>query len=237
MVRKTKLPIDDLFADKSLWEVMSVFPNGFKTPMLANYLAALSLALSLPLLICGRYARPTPSSSSGAFINYINDQHIINLVKSLAGSGLTLSVGILSVIIAGFAIFASGSDARIVKLMILKNRRLYKNGVEQRNGRPTLIFVYSIFIYAMVTFSFLSVTCLTSLAIADTESVPYNILNGFAPSAVTPFFISLSSLLIAQIVFTVSILKSFIWNMFQVLVQMSALRVLMDDRGQPERSE
>lgn len=225
-----------LFIERSLWEVMRVFPRSFATPIVAGYLSLLTFSCTAAILLGGRFLQPLDRGQFPSPPNtYITDVHLVNFIKSLGGSGLTLGVGTLSVIIAGFAIFASGVDVQALRLLINNPKKMHGSKLGDATERPQLVFVYSIFIYAMSTFALLALTSLCALALADAESVPYNLIKNTFPKSLPVVLLLSASLLLAQIVFTLSILKSFIWNMYQVLLQMSALKVHVADRAAAER--
>lgn len=200
------------FKEKDLHEIVMVYPNGFKEPFWATRMFALAAGCTFLLAVCARYLIEP---------RMVETASILSSLDAGAQSGIILGVGLLSIIIAGFAIFASGKDKHTVSLML--------NVTQEPSGRPQIIFVYSTFIYTMVKLLSLTAYCVAvSICFRADGSIWIALAESYPEGAFLTASLALS-LLIGALVFTFSILRSFVWNLYQVLLTLSLLKATMKD--------
>ncbi|RHZ98838.1 hypothetical protein D1114_01765 [Cereibacter sphaeroides] len=141
-------------------------------------------------------------------------EDIQKLLAVLSGSGMTIGIGSLSVAIAGFAIFATTLEKQALSLMIRKD--------QPGTNTPILVFVYATFVYVMATLLLLSFTSLLISLMAYPESPLWKLVGFVAPESLNHLAAFLLSAYVAQFVFVFSIMKSFIWNLYQIMLSLSA---------------
>ncbi|QCP86507.1 hypothetical protein EYE35_12690 [Cereibacter sphaeroides] len=199
-----------IFRERTIWDLLLCYQSGFPKPLSAFWHAALAFVCCLATVWTALFFAP-PSFGSKPSISY---EDIQKLLAVLSGSGMTIGIGSLSVAIAGFAIFATTLEKQALSLMIRKD--------QPGTNTPILVFVYATFVYVMATLLLLSFTSLLISLIAYPESPLWNLVRFVAPESLDHFAAFLLSAYVAQFVFVFSILKSFIWNLYQIMLSLSA---------------
>lgn len=206
-----KLDRDKVFSQTSIWRVIALYEGTFPRPFPAYVHSAFAFFICLAFFI------PSAHLTSAEFFYTVKEVNYTKLVHSVSSAGLTTGVGLLSVAIAGFAILASAFDIKVLIPLLTK--------MKKENNLPIILFIFSFFVYTLATLFFLIVTSIFSMLIS-TEQGSLNIIAlGMLGSNSKTFFMLVLSAQIAQIVFVLSIIKSFIWNLYETLLTIAALRV------------
>lgn len=198
---------DRIFAEKSLWEVYKLSRRVLPRPKANDYIfwgfAAILVGLFGWLLIGG----------SGIF----GEQDALAFLRYCAAQGMSLAIGILGFLIAGFAIFASVTRAEL--FITLASIPYKKAGKE--TGINRLQFVFFNFINVFTVYIGLLALCML-VAIGLSENSPIiKIAASVPPSClVSPLLIllGLTGALILWLVAALLKLKSFIWNLYQTVL-------------------
>lgn len=210
-----RLVRERLFSEASLSDILRTYESCFEKPFNAYWHCLLAMIVAICIVWPGQVLSPAGSAST-----YITQMTVGSNLELLAGLGLNLAVGALSVAIAGFAIFASGIDDETLKKMVRLNQSDTKV--------PVIVYSYASFIYVMVALLILAATSMTCLVVFSEESAFRQFLwSAFPTVGVVTQSVTLC-LLLGQLTFVFSILKSFIWNLYQILLSISVLRGTRD---------
>lgn len=196
-----------LFSEKTLTGVLRTFESAFPVPLLSKWLSFIAIVMSSIL----------------AFF-YYNATDEVEPARSMAASmvnfGLLLSTALLGVAIAGFSIFAASLDGKVVTQLVASD---YKDG-----GPNNLSFIFSSFTYVLVALFGLLITSLTFILLLDQRSlIAIDFMGNFFSNEWQRISIlTFMSFYFGQLIFVFSVLKSFIWNLHQVLMVIAAARIL-----------
>lgn len=198
---------DEIFAQKSLWEVFRTSRAALPRPKINSYIFWISVAIVAAFLVFlvvdgGR--------------NF-TDRDAVTFLRFVAGQGTSLSVGILGFLVAGFAIFASVTRA---ELFITLAKIPYKRDGE-KTGINRLQFVFFNFINVFTVYMSLLALCLVIVVLFSDRS-PLLVLasNVLAPNPVAPILAvgSLTGILLLALITAILKLKSFVWNLYQTVL-------------------
>jgi uncharacterized membrane protein YqhA len=210
MSERFKIDKSRLFSQRGLVDIIKLYHACFPWPLPAVWQGALTFCIMFPFLLLSGLLEVSKG------VHIFGENELISLIVKLADGGFALGVGMLSVAIAGFAIFASGLDQDALRRLIKRD----KPQVE----KPYLLFVFSFFVYALVVLLFLCATSLFLEAVFS-RNLPADAIMDFIFGESQFFLLVLvASLQSAQLVFTFSILKSFIWNLYETLLSISAMK-------------
>lgn len=196
-----------LFSEKSILQLCNTYESVFARPIEAKILSAFSI---MGFGIFGTaYLLDDPKTDD-----------LVRLSTSIASFSLALASSIFGVAIAGFAIFASSINAKILLRLVETNR--------PNTTINNLQFMYAMFTYVLVTIFLLFVTNFIFIAFVGENSMLFGMAHALNPPQKWKNFIltSYSVFQIGQIIFVFSILKSFIWNLHQVLMVISGAQIL-----------
>lgn len=202
-----------LFTHTNIADVCECYARGFIKPHVGRRVSIFFFFLFLSLLLLGLNLK-----SLGGHADLFDQHAVAHAALYLSGFGTSLGIGLLSVAIAGFAILASSFDENNLDLMIGKDY--------PRANVPVLVFVFSMFVYNL---SALLALCAFSVLvgfIADEAGIFAKIVvaqNNVVGSFIYSFLLSFQ---ISQLLFAFFVLKSFIWNLYQILLTVAALKVL-----------
>lgn len=205
-IQPNELP-KKLFAEKSIYQLCKTYESVFIRPILAKVLCAFSIMVFS--IFSGAYLLSEPKTSE-----------LIKLSSAIASFSLVLAGSLFGVAIAGFAIFASSINAKVLVKLVETNR--------PNTDINNLQFMYSMFTYVLVTIFSLFVTNFLFILFLSENSALFGISHELNPPAKwrNALLSGYSVLQSAQIVFVFSILKSFIWNLHQVLMIISGAQIL-----------
>lgn len=192
-----------LFEESSLKELLLVYESVFPEPIPAKMIGGWCGILVFLLLIISWYVRGIDAAS-------IQDASAL-----LASYALTVSSALMGVVIAGMSIFAASLRPKVANGMI--------ETVYPGSQVSSLKFVFAMFAYVLFhLFVLISMCGFYYLALADksiTLSVAGKIYHSYAETAFFKFSqILYVSVLTGTILFLGSLLRSFIWNLHQVLL-------------------
>lgn len=202
---------EKVFSQRNIWQVLALYQRSFPRPFPAFVHASFAFSICLAIFI------PSSYFSSPALSEILAEKSFVRLVEVLSGVGISAGVGLLSVAIAGFAIFASGLDTKVSVQLLTRIRK--------SNGLPVILFVFSFFVYSLGTLLILFVSSVVCIAFSDQNGALYKLTVFTLEERSKLFFIVLFSAQIAQLTFTVSVIKSFVWNLYETLLTISAVRV------------
>lgn len=196
-------PEEALFDEKSLSELLRVYESAFQKPLLAK---CLGLSAGLLVFVCLVVLWRVLGISSG---DLRQSSHL------MASYSLTVCSALMGVVIAGMSIFAASLNPKISSNLI---ETLYPN-----TNIPSLKFIFSMFAYVLSSLFIIIVECGVYYLVIAEESLVFGWLNSvfdnFAETAIfKAVLVIYVSVFFASIVFVGSILKSFIWNLHQVLL-------------------
>lgn len=207
-----EIPIIDkerVFSQKNLWQILSLYQRSFPPPFPAFVQAALAFALCMAVFIPSTFFAPRDF--------HLQAEHYVKLIAVVSQASLATAVGLLSVAIAGFAIFASGFDTKIAIPLLTR--------IKKNVGVPPLVFIFSFFVYTLMTLFFLVVASIGLIAISSENTVFTVLLKRALGEHLTLFFLLISAAQFSQIIFAISIIKSFVWNLYETLLSITAARV------------
>lgn len=207
-----------IFQQKSLWEVYRISSSILPKPTINRVIFWLFVLLFVGFFVWGVY--------DGG--KHYTAQDAVKFLRISAGQGLSLAVGILGFLIAGFAIFASVTRAEL--FITLANIRYKETDINR------LQFVFFNFINVFTVYMGLLAISL-SLSILLAEGSPLLRLGGVfvlrCPQATAYALFLILGVLGLWIVSAILKLKSFIWNLYQtVLVAIATEAELQERRGQ-----
>lgn len=195
-----------LFAEKSLRELLSVYERAFPSPMPAKALGAFTFLISLFFMIVTWYLKG------------LSGQNLNGAAGLMATFALTVGASLMGVVIAGMSIFAASLNPNMAKSLIDTN---YPN-----TDIPSLKFIFAMFSH-MLFYLFLTI-CVSSgyyFFIGTTSFVAVSVHDAFGADPEQPIFKTLTTLYVSflagLLVLLGSLLKSFIWNLHQVLLVVS----------------
>jgi hypothetical protein len=192
-----------LFEEKSLGDLLKVYESAFPTPLPAKALGAwFGMLAFLYLLILWH-------------LEGFNLQILQKASGSMASYALTVSSSLMGVVIAGMSIFAASLKAKVASGLI---ETPYPG-----TDISSLKFIFSMFAYVLFSLFIMIVACAVHYIVLGEDAfilkiVP-NTLSANSNSNFLKFLLTLyTSVLFGLIFFLGSLLKSFIWNLHQVLL-------------------
>lgn len=195
--------LKELFEEKTLWDLLRVFEDAFPKPMRARYIGVLSGVLTAIALGI--------ASAQGA----ISEPMLHETAAMIAGYSLTISAALMGVVIAGMSIFASSLKPTVAAKLI---KTKYP-----RTEISSLKFMFSMFAYLL--FSLFLVICFSGAyyVLLGQHSVGGELLRSVkTENGVAEFYKVVLLIYVAMLLglttFLLSILRSFIWNLHQVLM-------------------
>lgn len=196
-----------IFIEKSLWEVYRLSRTVLPKPKSNRTIFWLFAAMFLGLFVWGVYDGGTRYAA----------QDGLKFLRFAAVQGMSLAIGILGFLIAGFAIFASVTRAEL--FIALANIPYKKNGTE--TGINRLQFVFFNFMNVFTVYIGLLAVCM-AVVIGLSEDSPI-VQMGAPASAWCPKLLTIAiflsfGLLGLWIVSALLKLKSFIWNLYQTVL-------------------
>lgn len=198
---------EKLFGEKSLSDILKTFESAFPIPLTGKWLSGFCVIIAG--ILATAYYQIEPSHLAAQ-----------KMISGLVGFGIIMATALLGVVIAGFSIFASSLDSEIVMDLAESN---YHD-----SGPNNLSFIFASFIYVLVALFGLLVTSLVFVVFLSVNSVVFQqvILVFFAPELQLIFVLTFLCLYLGQLVFVISVLFSFLWNLHQVLMVMAAAKIL-----------
>lgn len=201
--------------EKSLRDVVRTFRNAFEQPFSAGWLALLSFSVAMIIAwynIAYGVAGDTDSAASVTGRNVVAAGKILSVLTQFSGA-------IFGVAIAGFSIFASMMDERAALRL--------SSSVYPKTDVPVIRVIFSLFIFVMVVLLAPFPTALVFFLFFDSDALisiadfPDRIANWISAG----FY----GLVLAQAVYTLSIIVSFIWNLHQILLLSAAIQIAEPD--------
>ena len=192
-----------LFEEKRLGDLLRVFEGAFPSPLPAKALGAwFGLSALLYLLVSWHL--------KGVSIDVLQKAS-----GQMASFALTVSSALLGVVIAGMSIFAASLKPRVANGLI---ETPYPN-----TGVSSLKFIFSMFAYLLFSLFIVISACSIHYIALGPEAFILNVAPDFAKNYPNSNFLKIllvfySSSLFGLIFFLGSLLKSFIWNLHQVLL-------------------
>jgi len=209
---------DRIFAQKSLWEVYALSRRVLPRPMANDFIfwssAAILTGFFAWLIIGGR--------------SLFGEQEALAFLRFCATQGISLSVGILGFLIAGFAIFANVTRAEL--FITLASISYKKEGKE--TGINRLQFVFFNFINVFITYIGLLALCmLVAIGLSETSPIIKVTASTHPSRLITPLLIllGLTVVLILWLIAALLKLKSFIWNLYQTVLVAIATEAEISD--------
>lgn len=198
-----------LFSEKSVWDLLKNYETAHVIPFTAKWLSFTAICLSAVF----------------AFAYFVEGTKLSEL-HGLAGTMTSFAMGLagalFGVAIAGFAIFASTINAEVLLKLAATN---YK-----KSKVNNLSYIFSMFIYVLVTLFFIFITSFCYEMLIGPNSAFIGLNHSFQIQ--TPYANAIvllySTLLVGQITFVFSILFSFIWNLYQVLMVISGAKIIAE---------
>lgn len=193
-----------LFREKRLTDVYKTYNWCFPQPTLGRQ-GSLWTLLAVSLL---GFALYQSSPDVKILQSYLTD---------LVTIALTLVSAFFGIAIAGFAIFASGLRAKTIDHMIEKNQ-------SESPEVPVINYLFAIFAYTLSALFFVFVTVLFYQIFLSANSPLISMNHNLTlPQGAQRFtLIAFTCFFIAQMTFVLLIIKSFIWNLHQILLVLAA---------------
>lgn len=196
-----------IFAQKSLWEVYKLSRSVLPRPKSNDF-----IFWGSAVILTGLFGWLL-NADSGLF----GERDALAFLRNCAAQGMSLAVGILGFLIAGFAIFASVTRAEL--FITLASIPYKKAGKE--TGINRLQFVFFNFINVFTVYIGLLALCmLVAIGLSETSPI-IKIAASVPPSClVTPLLIllALTAALVLWLIAALLKLKSFIWNLYQTVL-------------------
>lgn len=194
---------ETLFKEKSLSALLKVYEGSFPAPLPAKALGGWCGMLTFICLL---------ALWSFIGLDGFDFQKAMSLMVSYA---LTVCSALMGVVIAGMSIFAASLKPKVVNGLIETE---YPS-----SGTSSLKFIFAMFSYLLYSLFVVIVTCGVYYIFLDESSIflqfSHAVYQGEVSEDLKAFiFSSYTSFLIGLLVFLASILKSFIWNLHQVLL-------------------
>ncbi|MFT6088343.1 hypothetical protein [Sulfitobacter sp.] len=203
-----------LFEEKSLSELLRVYERAFPSPLPAKSLGAWFAILSFLYLLILWYYKG------------IDVQTLQKASGLMATFALTVSSALMGVVIAGMSIFAASLKPRVANGLI---QTLYPN-----TDISALKFIFSMFAYVLFSLFVMIVACSIHYIILGENALILEIAPKTA--SVDPnlgflkfLLVMYTSVLLGLILFLGSLLKSFIWNLHQVLLVVAVFNGRSDE--------
>ncbi|MBL3575595.1 hypothetical protein JMK10_00265 [Rhodovulum sulfidophilum] len=205
MIKKSEIA-DELFSESSIWDILENYESAHQRPIKAKWQSAYVMVATSIFATAYYIDGPVLSDIQGA-------------AGVLSGFAISLAGTIFGVAIAGFSIFASTISSDILaKLASTK----YKGGRVNN-----LTYIFSMFTYVLVTLFFVFLSTLLYEMMLGPRSAfvgmkhDLQLKSPYSDIAVLSYIV----LLVGQITFVFSILFSFIWNLFQVLMVVAGAKI------------
>lgn len=206
-----------LFEEKSLGELLKVFESAFPSPLPAKALGAWIGLLSFFYLL---------------FFWHFKGIEVDLLQKAsglMASYALTVSSALMGVVIAGMSIFAASLKPKVANGLI---ETPYPN-----TDISSLKFIFSMFAYVLFSLFIMIAACgIYYVVLGDTaflREIAQVASNSGPNSNLLKFlFVLYISVLFGLILFLGSLLKSFIWNLHQVLLVVAVFNGQSDEPPQ-----
>lgn len=203
-----------LFEEKSLGELLKVYERAFPAPLPAKSLGAwIGLLSFLYLLLLWDY----------------KGVEVLMLQKAsalMATFALTVSSALMGVVIAGMSIFAASLKPKVANGLI--------ETPYPKPGISALKFIFSMFAYVLFSLFVMIATCsIQFIALGEDafilEIAPMTLST--TPNQVFLKFLLIlyTSVLLGLIFFLGSLLKSFIWNLHQMLLVVAVFNGSSDE--------
>mgnify|MGYP001627785263 CR=1 FL=1 len=192
-----------LFDEKSLGALLKVYESAFPQPLLSKALGGYAGILSFVALVSIWYFKG------------IDHETLERSAETLSSYSLTVSSALMGVVIAGMSIFAASLKPKVGQGLI--------EAPYPGTNISSLKFIFAMFAYVLFSLFLVIATCgVFYVALAD-ASVLLNIAEGISGNAknsgaLTFLLVLYTSFLLGVTVFLGSLLKSFIWNLHQVLL-------------------
>jgi hypothetical protein len=198
MTKATKLR--ELFAEKSLWDLLNVYEDASPKPMPERYYGVLAAIIALIAMIMVWQVRGLSFTT------------LDSSARSLASYSLTVSSALMGVVIAGMSIFAASLKANVASKLIATNYPETKVS--------SLKFIFSMFAYLLFALFLVISLCAVYFLIVGKDTIGGSVL--ILESGPTDFHkgvvLLYISIQVGITVFLLSLLRSFIWNLHIVLM-------------------
>lgn len=215
---------DRIFVQKSLWEVYKLSGKVLPTSTSNSVFFWTSVAILIAFFgwtFC-----------DGGKI--FTEKDALAFIKYVAAQGMSLSIGILGFLIAGFAIFASVTRAEL--FITLAEIPYKRDGKEMGINRLQFVFFNFINVFT-VYIGLLSFCMIVAIGLSDNSPVIIIAARTTAPFPFLPLLALLltNGVLIVWLVTALLKLKSFIWNLYQtVLVSIATEAELIEHNRHTE---
>jgi len=211
-----------IFEQKSLWEVYNLSRTTLPKPRINRIIFWSSAIIFIGFFLWGIYDGGKHYGSEDA----------VKFLRFSAGQGLSLSIGILGFLIAGFAIFASVTRAEL--FITLANINYKQTNINR------LQFVFFNFINVFTVYIGLLVFSLL-LSVGLVDGSPFALLGGLLeaiyPRAVYPVLLLMIGVLGLWIISALLKLKSFIWNLYQTVLVSIATEAELQERSKQKKNQ
>jgi ABC-type transport system involved in multi-copper enzyme maturation permease subunit len=205
---------DTLFEEKSLGALLRTYEEVFATPLPSKALGAWFGLLTFLLLL---------------FLWYFKGVDATQLQKAsglMALYALTVSSALMGVVIAGMSIFAASLKPKVANGLI----ETPYPGTEI----SSLKFIFAMFAYILFSLFVMIATCgVYYIGLADSAlvlQISRGIVGeGHGEGVLTFLHVLYASVLLGLIFFLGSLLKSFIWNLHQVLLVVAVFNGKVDE--------
>lgn len=188
---------DDIFREKSLWDVykasLVISPSAFNRRLLvAGYLIAASYVLA-------------------NFATGVDNKEVVDAIQRLSSAILTISTAILGFLVTGFSIFVASTPKGTMKTL-LGTRYKNTNISYFKQVMFNFINVFSIYLVSLAVS--IATSTVTPLGIS-----PFLWKFRFEIWSMAPMFNSIVMALMSILALSATLrLKSFIWNLYQALL-------------------